>query len=264
MADEYAGKVAVVTGGASGIGEAVVRQLANGGARVVIADRDAERGESLPAELQAAGREARFVFTEVADSASVAGLIEATLSAYGGLDWLHANAGIQRYGSVTETDEALWDEVMAVNLKGVYLACHHAIPALLELGGGSIVITGSVQSLGAMMGSAAYVTSKHAVLGLGRTIAIDYARRNIRCNVVCPGAIDTPLLRQAAVELSDDPAEAVRNWSQMQPYGRMGTAAEVAEVVCFLLSDAAAFVSGAAYTVDGALLCPISGYPQND
>ena len=262
MPKDYSGKTAIVTGGASGIGAAVVRQLAAGGASVVISDRDVERGQALAQELRAASQEARFIQTDVASSASVAKLVAETVAAYDGLDWLHANAGIQRYGTVTGTTEEQWDEVMDVNLKGVYLACHHGIPAMLERGGGSIVISGSVQSLGAAMQSAAYVTSKHAVLGLTRTIAIDYARQGIRCNLVCPGAIDTPLLRYAATVLSDDPAAAVENWSQMQPYGRMGEPEEVAKVVCFLLSDQASFVSGAAYPVDGALLCPIGGYPR--
>ncbi|MGC9997163.1 MAG: SDR family oxidoreductase [Terriglobia bacterium] len=255
---DFTGKVAVVTGGASGIGEACVREFAARHAAVAMVDCKAGAGEQTVAELRQKGATLKYFQADVSSRAEVERLVPQVVASFGGIDVLVNNAGIQRYGSATTTTEEEWDEVMAVNLKGAFLMSKYAIPEIIKRGGGAIVMTGSVQSVTAQQNSLAYVTSKHGLLGLMRSIALDFGRQNIRANCVMPGAIDTPLLRWAASR-DGDPEKVVAGCAGLHIRGTLGQPEEVARVIVFLASDLASFVTGAAYAVDGGLLVPAGG-----
>ncbi len=255
---DFTGKVAVVTGAGAGIGQATAREFASRHAAVAVVDRDTKTGPATAEELRRAGGVAEFFPVDISKPFEVERAIPLIVAKLGGIDILVNNAGIQRYGTVTTTSEEVWDEVMNVNLKGAFLMSKYAIPEMLKRGGGAIVMTGSVQTLGALVNSTAYVVAKHALLGLTRSMALDYARQNIRVNCVCPGAIDTPMLRWSA-SLSDEPEKVLEACNRLHPIGRMGRAEEVARVIVFLASDLASFITGDAVAVDGGLLIAIGG-----
>lgn len=258
MSLSFTGKVAIVTGAAAGIGLATASKLAELGAAVALLDRDGHAGQRAAEELTSTGRRASFFSCDVSRADEVERCVNAVAAQFGGVDVLVSNAGIQRYGNVVETSEQLWDDVMSVNLKGCFLAAKYAIPQMIKRGGGAVVVVGSVQSLSAVANSAAYVTSKHALLGLTRSIALDYAANGVRVNCVCPGSIDTPMLRWAA-GLSADPQKVLDTCASLHPLGRTGSAEEVANAIAFLASDMASFITGAALLVDGGMLVPAGG-----
>jgi NAD(P)-dependent dehydrogenase (short-subunit alcohol dehydrogenase family) len=244
-------KTALITGAASGIGREAARLFAAEGASLLLADVDRAAGAALAGELEAAGFAARFVPTDVARGDEIAAAVAEAERAFGGLHVLFNNAGIfpDGDGSPVDTDEAVWDRVMAVNLKGVFLGCKHGIPALLRAGGGSIVNTASfVAVLGAATSQIAYTASKGGVLAMTREIAVEYARRGIRANALCPGPVDTPLLQQ----LLADPAARARRLVHV-PMGRLARADEVARAALFLASDESSYVNGATFLVDGGI-----------
>jgi NAD(P)-dependent dehydrogenase (short-subunit alcohol dehydrogenase family) len=251
-------KVVVVTGGASGIGLACCREFAHLHARVAVVDFDRKTGRRVMNELRGISRKVAYFGFDVSKSVQVEAGVAKIVKKFGGIDVLVNNAGIQRYASATTCSEKDWDLVLNVNLKSAFLMCKYVIPAMIKRGGGAIVITGSVQSVAAVGNSVHYVVSKHGLLGLTRSLALDYARNNIRANCVMPGAIDTPMLRWA-VSLGPDPAAALAACDRMYLRGKMGQPEEVARVIVFLASDLASFVTGAAVPVDGGMMVPVGG-----
>ncbi|HUC42199.1 MAG TPA: glucose 1-dehydrogenase [Candidatus Micrarchaeaceae archaeon] len=258
MSATFQNKVAVVSGAAMGIGEATARKFAEAGAAVALLDRNEEKGAATAASIAATGGKAKFYWCDVGSGAQVESAVMKAAADFGGLDVLASCAGIQRYGDVVATEEALWDEVMTVNVKSFYFLCRSAIPHLLRRGGGAIVAVGSVQSITALPNSAAYVTSKHAILGLVRATALDFAAKKIRVNCVLPGAVDTPMLRWS-LSLCPDPAAVLAACNQSHALGRIAKPPEIAEAVAFLASDAASFITGAYLLVDGGMLVPAGG-----
>jgi len=243
MAMRFGGKVAIVTGGASGIGEATVRAFVSEGANVVIADYS-EHGQQLANELAGGTERAIFVKTDVTDTKAVQALIAKTVETYGRLDIMFANAGIAADGPIDELDETAWQKTIDINLTGVYLCDKYAIDQMRSQGGGVIVNCGSIHSHVGKSGVTAYAAAKGGVKLLTQTLAIDYGAQNIRVNAVCPGYIDTPLLK----DIPDDKKQAL---VALHPIGRLGRAEEVASVVLFLASDESSFVTGASILVDG-------------
>ncbi len=248
-------KTVVVTGAAMGIGSATATKFVELGACVALLDRNI--GE-LQKRMAALGKTARAFECDVSKSEDVERAMADVVRAFGAVDVLVSNAGIQRYGTAEDTSEQTWDEVLAVNLKGFFLASKYALPHILARGGGAIVAVGSVQSIAALGNAAAYIASKHGVLGLTRSLALDYARRNVRVNCVLPGAIDTPMLRWAA-SLNPDPQRVLATCDRMHALGRMGRPEEVANAIAFLASDWASFITGAALLVDGGMMVPAGG-----
>ena len=251
MAGLTEGKVALVTGAGSGIGRATALVFAREGAKVVVSDIVVEGGEETVQQIKAAGGEAVFVKADVSQAADVEALITQTVETYGRLDCAFNNAGIE--GSVKPTIDCTEEEfarTIAVNLTGVWLCMKHEIQQMLSQGGGAIVNTASVAGLVGFPGLPDYVASKHGVLGLTKTAALEYAKSGIRVNAVCPGVIQTPMVERGA-QLSPGFDELAVS---MEPVGRFGQPSEIGEAVVWLCSETASFVTGHPMTVDGGLV----------
>lgn len=245
----FEGKVAIVTGAGSGIGRATAVAFAQAGARVVIGEVNVAGGEETLAAIKAAGGEATFIATDVSDAAAVAAMVERTVAAYGQLDCAFNNAGINLELVPTEEwDEDIFERTWRVNTKGIMLCMKYEIRQMLKQGGGAIVNTASVEGLKAIPGDPGYGSSKHAVIGLTRVAALQYAKRGIRINAVCPGAVRTALIKPAIEILGEERLAA------FHPIGRIAEPKEIAEAVLWLCSDKASFVVGHPLAVDGGLL----------
>jgi len=248
MTAQLANKIALVTGGASGIGRATAVLFAQSGAKVVVADIDAAGGAETVQTIIAQGDEAFFIQADVSQSDAVQQMINETVARYGRLDCAFNNAGIEgdirRTADVTEED---FDRIMAVNLKGVWLCLKYEIRQMLDQGGGVIVNTASVAGLVGTHSMPVYGASKHAIVGLTKSAAVEYGRKNIRINAVCPSVINTPMMQRGFTEFP----QFVEATKRLNPMRRLGEPEEVAQAVLWLCSDAASFTNGAALTVDG-------------
>lgn len=249
MAGRLDGKIALVTGGGSGIGRETALLFAREGAKVAVADRSAEAGEQTAQMIRQAGGESTFIAADVSREADVQAMIAQTVATYGRLDCAFNNAGIEgKVSSTIDYDEADWERVIGVNLKGVWLCLKHEIPQMLAQGSGSIVNTSSIAGLvGSRRNNPAYMASKHGVVGLTKTAALEYAPQGIRVNAVCPGRIRTEMHRR----LINDDMKVDAELSAAYPLGRLGMPLDVAEMVVWLSSDAASFITGQAFAIDG-------------
>jgi 2-keto-3-deoxy-L-fuconate dehydrogenase len=246
------GKAALITGAASGIGLATAEVFCREGAAVVLADVQGDRAEKEAARLRGEGHRAIAVCTDVTRSEQVRRAVETTVKEFGRLDVLFANAGIGYSGELIATSDEDWDQVMGVNAKGVFLCCREAVRQMLAQNppGGSVVINGSISGLVGIPGQAPYAPSKGAVVEMTRQLAVEYARRGVRVNCVCPGTVDTPVLRRS-MEMASDAQGFLDMLVSGHPIGRIGRGEEIAAVVAFLASDEASFVTGAILPVDG-------------
>jgi NAD(P)-dependent dehydrogenase (short-subunit alcohol dehydrogenase family) len=250
---DFTGKVALITGAGNGIGRATALAFAKSGAKVVVVDRDTAGAEATAGIIRQQGGEAHVVTADVTKSADVQGYVKAALDAYGKIDCFFNNAGIE--GTVKHTaeyDEAMFDQVIGVNVKGVFLGLRHVLPVMLQQKQGAIVNTASVAGLVATPGMPAYVASKHAVIGLTKTAAGEVARQGVRVNAVCPGPVDTRMIHSLEQQLNPgDPEMVSRRYQSAIPMGRYVVPDEIANTVLFLCSDLAAAITGGQYVVDG-------------
>jgi NAD(P)-dependent dehydrogenase (short-subunit alcohol dehydrogenase family) len=241
------GKVALVTGGAMGIGEATALSFAREGAKVAVADLDAAKGQDVANRIKDGGTEAVFMKCDVSKSGDVKQMIETVVERFGRLDCAFNNAGIIVLAPTAELSEDDWDRMIAIDLKGVWLCMKYEIQQMLKQGSGAIVNSASVAGYIGTPGMCAYTAAKHGVVGITKTAALEYVKAGIRVNAVCPGAIETPIL----APLDDAVKEVLK---QMHPIGRFGRPEEIASAVLWLCSDAASFCTGIAMPVDGGLL----------
>ena len=253
----FNGKVVIITGGALGIGQATAWEFAREGARVAVADVNREAGEATVDEVERLGGEGLMVEADASDSSDCRRVVEATVERFGGVDILFNNVGIQppaSYVNVEDTPEAMWDRIIGVNLKSCFLMSKYAIPEMRKRGGGVIINTASVQGLQSQPLVPPYAASKGGILSLTRQMSLDYAKDNIRVLAVCPGSIDTPMLRAAAGVMGGDADEVVGQWGAAHPIGRVGTGHDIANAVLFLASDKASFMTGENVNVDGGYM----------
>ena len=244
----FKGKVALVTGGTSGIGRETAVAFAREGAKIVVSGRREREGQETVDIIKKAGGEAIFVKTDVAKEQDVKAMVEKAVATYGHLDYAFNNAGIEQLPTpLVEQEEETFDQIIDINVKGVWLSMKYEIPQMLKNGGGAIVNTASVAGLIGFPGIPIYIASKHAVLGLTKSVALEYAKSGIRVNAVSPAAIETDMVDRFVGKMGD----ARQQLAAMHPVGRMGKPEEIADAVIYLCSDKASFITGQSLAVDG-------------
>ena len=250
MAGRLAGKVALITGAGSGQGRAAAVLFAQEGAKVVGADVQVEGGEETAQLVRAAGGQAAFWATDVSQAVQVEAAVRFTVDTYGSLNILYNNAAVLHRldALVTNLEEEVWDQIIAVNLKGVYLGCKYAVPELIKAGGGSIVNTSSLAGLLGVGNVHAYTAAKGGVISLTRAVAMAYAAQKVRCNVICPGAVDTPMMAHV---LHGSNPKLRQSFEKGHPIGRLGTPEDIAALALYLASDESSWVTGSVFTIDG-------------
>lgn len=253
---EFDGKSIIVTGGSLGMGRACAERFANAGAQVLIVANDRHSVDQAVEEI--GGKTTGFV-GDVRSTTDMRDAVRQAATTHGGVDILVCSAGIQRYGTVVDTPEDIWDDVLDINLKGIYLASKYAIPEMRKRGGGAIIAISSIQSYASQANVAAYTASKGGINALVRAMALDHAADNITVNTVCPASIDTPMLRWAADLFKGDMTqdEMIAQWGKGHPIGRVGKQEEVADLVAFLASDKARFITGADIKIDGGTMAKL-------
>lgn len=256
----FDGKSVVVTGGAMGIGRAACEIFAERGASVLLIDLDREAARETCDVIESKGGRALFRHADVSDFGEVQDAVNEAAGIFGSIHALVVSAGIQRYGTALSTDENQWNEVLGVNLKGAWNAGRACLPHILKHGG-TIVNVSSVQALASQQNVLAYTVSKHGLIGLTRSMAMDFAKQGVRVNAVCPGTVDTPMLQWAA-SLDPNPKSVYDACNAMHPLGRIARPREIAEVAVFLAHESSSFVTGSVWTADGGLLTQIGGVPQ--
>jgi NAD(P)-dependent dehydrogenase (short-subunit alcohol dehydrogenase family) len=253
----FDGKVIIVTGGALGMGKATALEFAREGGSVVIADINEAAGTAALDQLRAAGGAGLFVRADVSSAADSQRVVRETVAAFGGVDVLFNNVGIQppdSYLRAEDTPEEVWDRIMNVNLKSYYLMAKYCLPEMRRRGGGVIINNASVQGLQSMPGVPPYAASKGGVLSLTRQLAVDYAAEGTRVVAICPGTIDTEMVRAVAAQEGGDVEETLRRYGRSHPLGRIGTGQDIANAVLFLASDRASFITGDYLCVDGGYM----------
>ena len=244
----FVGKVALITGGTSGIGTATAEAFAREGAKVVVTGRREDKGNEVIDKINAFGGDAMFVRTDIQESSDVKNMVAKTVEAYGRLDFAVNNAGVEQYFKpLAEQTQEIYNMVMDTNVKGVWLSMREEIPAMLETGGGAIVNTSSIAGVVGMANGPIYVASKHAVIGLTKSIALEFAKENIRVNAVLPAAIETPMIDR----FTQGSDEAYQYFESLHPIGRVGKPEEIADACIWLCSDKSSFVTGSSIRVDG-------------
>jgi NAD(P)-dependent dehydrogenase (short-subunit alcohol dehydrogenase family) len=253
----YSGKVVIVTGGALGMGGATSLEFARAGAMVVVADVNEVAGPAIVAKMKDTEGNGLFVHADVSKSVECRQVVEAAVATFGGIDVLFNNVGIQppaSYTNAEDTSEETWDRILDVNLKSYFLMAKFAIPELRKRGGGAIINNASVQGLQSMKRVPAYAASKGGVLSLTRQLAVEYARENIRVLAICPGTIDTEMVRTVAAMEGGNIEATLRRYGESHPIGRIGTGQDIANAVLFLASEKASFMTGSYVCVDGGYM----------
>src|SRR5216684_3368514 len=250
MAGRLAGKVALITGAGGGQGRAAAVLFAQEGAKVVVTDVKVEGGEETAQLVRAAGGQAVFRATDVSHAAQVEAAVRFAVETYGSLHIMYNNAAVlhRKDAVVTNLEEDIWDQILAVNLKGVYLGCKYAVPEIIKAGGGSIINTSSLAGLLGVGNVHAYTAAKGGVISLTRAVAMAYAKNKVRCNVICPGAVDTPMMAHV---LHSENQRLRQGYERVHPIGRVGTPEDIAAMALYLASEESSWVTGSVFTIDG-------------